>query len=225
MPRTSRDESSASAGRNPGERASSRRGGATTRSAASADGFTAGVGRLGAQAAAGIGDVAGEAGRQAREAASSLASQATEQVRQIADRQVSVGADFVAELAESLRAAADSLDVSVPQLAGLARGAAERIDGVSTTIREQSAQDLARTTASFARRHPAALFGAAALGGFLLVRLLSSASAGSGEDETEEYDEWTDEGWDEDFAALGEEGLAAPSTSGGAESGGRSHGE
>jgi prephenate dehydrogenase len=109
------------------------------------------MGRMGSDAMSSIGDAASEATRQAREAASSLASQATEQVTRLADQQVSVGADMVAEVAEAIRAAADNMDENVPQLAQLARGAADRIEDFSETIRDQSAADLFESAADFAR--------------------------------------------------------------------------
>jgi hypothetical protein len=159
------------------------------------------MGRLGGEAVAGLSSAAQEAKRQAREAAGSLASQATEQVRDLADRQVGAGADLVAQIAESFRSAADSLEQGVPQLAGLARDAADRIDEFSESVRERSAVDLARMTAEFARRRPALLFGAAAIGGFLLVRLFTAPTETADDFDDDDFDAW-DDGEDSDAAQM-----------------------
>ena len=165
-----------------GGRAGSAGGGAGQ----SATGGTGGV-------ASQIGDVAQHAGAEVRDAASSLASMATDQVRRLADQQVSVGADMVLHVANAVWAAADNLDATVPQLSGVVRGAAERLEEASETIREQSAGELLRTTSDFARRHPSVVFGAAAAVGFLAYRLLT---AGSDQDYADggDYDE---EDWEE----------------------------
>jgi hypothetical protein len=147
---------------------------------------------MASEAASQIGEVAQEAGSQAREAVSSLTSLANEQVRRLADQQVSVGADLVAHIAEAVRAAADTLDENVPQLSDTARGAAERIEGISETIRDQSAAELFQYAADVARRRPALLFGVTALTGFLLFRLLNTARD-EDYDSGEEFEDWDDE--------------------------------
>jgi hypothetical protein len=128
---------------------------------------------------AGISDGVEQVGRQARDAARSLASQASDQVMSLADRQVSTGAEVAADIADSIRSAAAGLDERAPQLADLARSAARRVEDFSDSLREQSAAELMRSTAAFARRQPAVVFGAAALGGFLLYRLLSTQADGN----------------------------------------------
>jgi len=97
----------------------------------------------------------------------------------LADRQVSAGAEVAADIAASIRSAAAGLDDKAPQLADFARSAANRVEDFSDSLREQSAAELMRSTAAFARRQPAIVFGAAALGGFLLYRLLSTQADGN----------------------------------------------
>jgi hypothetical protein len=138
---------------------------------------------IGSEAVSQLGDMAGKAGREAKSAARSFAGEAADQARRAADRQVNVGADLIAHVAESFRAAADSLDENVPQLAELARGAADRVDGVSDEIRGQSASELFHTASDFARRRPAVLFGAAAAVGYLFFRVLSTPPADAYDDE------------------------------------------
>ena len=69
---------------------------------------------------------------------------------------------------------ADDLDRNAPQLASLARGAAERVEQFSRDIRGQTVEDLVRTASEFTRRQPALVFGLASLAGFLAFRVLKS---------------------------------------------------
>lgn len=153
--------------------------------------------RLASEAASQIGEAAQQAASQAKEAVSSLTSLANEQVRSLADRQVSVGADLVAHIADAFRSAADSLDENVPQLSDMARGAADRIEDLSETVRDQSAADLLQATADFARRRPALLFGATALTGFLLFRLFKAGPSEYDAGEFDEFDDGPDQ-WNDD---------------------------
>lgn len=123
-----------------------------------------------------IGESAKQAGAQAQDAAESLGSRANEQARRLADRQLTMGADVIADVAEAVRAAAERLDRNEPQIAQLARGAADRIEDFSETVRGQSAEELWQASADFGRRHPAVVFGATAGLGFLLFRLLKPGS-------------------------------------------------
>ena len=91
--------------------------------------------------------------------------------------QVSSGSDLAGH-ARSVRSAADSLDQNAPQLASLARGAAERVEQFSRDIRGQTVEDLVRTASEFTRRQPALVFGLASLAGFLAFRVLKSSPPG-----------------------------------------------
>ena len=141
-----------------------------------ARGRTAKLKQAGGEAASQLGEAAQDAKRQAREAASSLASQAHDRIRSLADRQVSAGADLVAEVADSVRSAAGSLDDTVPQLAHLAHSAADMVEEFSETMRDQSAAELLEAASDFARRRPSVLFGATAAIGFVMFRLLTAAA-------------------------------------------------
>jgi hypothetical protein len=104
----------------------------------------------------------------------SLSSQATRAIKGALTQQVSVGADLASHVAESVKRGADNLDEHAPQLAGLARGAADKIEALSAQARGKSVGELFQTASDFACRQPALVFGAAAAFGF--------ASAGSGGD-------------------------------------------
>jgi ElaB/YqjD/DUF883 family membrane-anchored ribosome-binding protein len=127
-------------------------------------------------AAAKVADAAREAGGEAMQAASSLASDATEQAKGFFNMQVSAGADMVGHVAESARAAAESLDETAPQLAGLVRNVAERAEEFSQDLREQTVDDLIKRTSYFTRKQPALVFGLASLVGFLAFRVLKSST-------------------------------------------------
>ena len=78
-------------------------------------------------------------------------------------------------VARSVHCAADNLDSNAPQLAGLARSAAERVEQFSRDIRGQTVEDLVRTASELTRRQPALVFGLASLAGFLAFRVLKSS--------------------------------------------------
>ena len=127
------------------------------------------------EAASKVADVAQEAGSQAKEAAASLASDAGQKAKGFLNLQVASGSDLAGHVARSVRSAADSLDPNAPQLASLARGAAERVEQFSRDIRGQTVEDLVRTASEFTRRQPALVFGLASLAGFLAFRVLKSS--------------------------------------------------
>jgi hypothetical protein len=120
-----------------------------------------------------LGETASAAARQAKKAASSIAHDANDKIQEVLDVQVQKGADLIDNVAASIRSAANDLDRSSPHLADLARGAADLVGNFSGTVRDQSAGELIRSGADFARRQPAILFGAATLLGFGLYRLFS----------------------------------------------------
>jgi hypothetical protein len=126
-------------------------------------------------------DAAQQAGSQAKDAAASLASDASQKAKGFLNMQVSSGSDLAGHVARSVRSAADSLDPNAPQLASLARGAAERVEQFSRDIRGQTVEDLVRTASEFTRRQPALVFGLASLAGFLAFRVLKSSSPPGGE--------------------------------------------
>ena len=126
-------------------------------------------------------DAAQQAGSQAKDAAASLASDAGQKAKGFLNMQVASGSDLAGHVARSVRSAADSLNPDAPQLASLARGAAERVEQFSRDIRGQTVEDLLRTASEFTRRQPALVFGLASLAGFLAFRVLKSSSPPAGE--------------------------------------------
>ena len=135
-----------------------------------------------ADAMAKISDVAQQAMGEAKKSASTLASAATERAKGAVEERIAGGADLLGQVAASVRVAARELDPTAPQLAGFAREAAERIDEFSHDIRNKTVDELLETSSDFARRQPALLFGAAAACGFLLFRMLKTASGAVSEE-------------------------------------------
>ncbi len=113
-----------------------------------------------------------QVGSQAKETATSLASEAGEKAKGLLHHQVEAGADFVGDIAQSVRVAADSLNQNAPQLAGLVRGVAQQVDEFSETVRGQTVEEFFETASNFVRRNPALVFSAAAACGFMLFRVI-----------------------------------------------------
>ncbi|HEY4405098.1 MAG TPA: hypothetical protein VGN55_10610 [Xanthobacteraceae bacterium] len=123
-----------------------------------------------------LSDVAQAAGQQAKDTATSLASEANEKAKGIIVQQIAAGSDWVGHLAEATKAAADNLTQNAPQLSGLVRDAATKVEQFSKTLKDQSIEDLYQSASNFTRRQPAVVFGSAALFGFLVFRLLKTES-------------------------------------------------
>jgi ElaB/YqjD/DUF883 family membrane-anchored ribosome-binding protein len=153
----------------------------TRSGATAASGATEKLRSTAADAMAKVSDVAQQAMGEAKKSASSLASAATDRAKDAVQERISGGAELLGHLASSVRAAARELEPNAPQLAGFANEAAGRIDDFSQDIREKSVEELFETTSEYARRQPAMLFAAAAACGFLLFRLVKTASNAVGE--------------------------------------------
>ena len=126
-------------------------------------------------------EAARRAGSEAQQAFSSVKSEVNQKAKGFLDQQVAVGADLAHQVADSVRSAAENLDRNAPRLAGMVRSAADKVDEVSSSLREQSLNDILRTSSDFTRRQPALVFGLASLAGFFLFRVLkSSPSSPSG---------------------------------------------
>ena len=97
------------------------------------------------------------------------------QVAGLLNSQVAAGADMMTQVANSTRLAADDLESSVPQMAGVVRSVAGRIDTYADTIKDQSVEQMFSSASDYTRRQPAAVFGVAALAGFVLFRALKNA--------------------------------------------------
>jgi uncharacterized phage infection (PIP) family protein YhgE len=115
----------------------------------------------------------------AMDAAKDMASQATDKLKQTVDGQKNAGADYVGNLADTMRRAAREFDQDLPIAGAYIRKAAAQIEGVSDQIKTGNFSDLVRGTQSFARRQPTAFLGLAVLAGFGAVRFLKSSAHSS----------------------------------------------
>jgi hypothetical protein len=119
---------------------------------------------------------ASEAADQFKRTASDTVSGLGDHLRQIMDQQVEAGAAMVGTVASSLHTAAGELDQQSPQVGKLTHLAADRLDQAATQLKDKTAKDLLRSVNDFTRRQPALVFGAAALAGFLALRLFKTAT-------------------------------------------------
>jgi len=110
---------------------------------------------------------------------SGTTSTITSQVQGALDQQVVRGAKVMTNVAQSARRAADELETDAPQIAGLVRGVADRVEQYSRSLENQSVTDIYQTASDFTRRQPAVVFGVAALAGFFALRTLKSSSTSS----------------------------------------------
>lgn len=106
-----------------------------------------------------------------------MSATVTSQVQDVLDQQVIRGAKTITNVAQSARRAADELESDAPQIAGLVRGIADRVEEYSHQLENQSITDIYQSASDFTRRQPAVVFGIAALTGFLALRTLKSATA------------------------------------------------
>jgi gas vesicle protein len=122
----------------------------------------------------------------ATETVKSQAANLTEQAREVASDaggkmmaavadQKSAGADYVGNIAEVVRRASYEFDGQLPQAGHYIRQAAAQIGNVSEALRTRDVSELAGDLQDFARKQPAAFFGAAVLAGFAAVRFFKSA--------------------------------------------------
>jgi hypothetical protein len=112
----------------------------------------------------------------AMDAARDMASQATDKFKQTVDDQKNQGADYVGNLADTMRRAAREFDHDLPIAGAYIRKAASQIEGVSDQIKTGNFSDLVSGAQAFARRQPTAFLGLAVLAGFGAVRFLKSSA-------------------------------------------------
>ncbi len=123
----------------------------------------------------------------AMDAAKDMASQATDKLRQTVDGQKNLGADYVGNLADTMRRAAREFDHDLPIAGAYIRKAASQLEGVSDQIKTGNFSDLVSGAQSFARRQPTAFLGLAVLAGFGAVRFLKSSANSSGASSATDY--------------------------------------
>jgi ElaB/YqjD/DUF883 family membrane-anchored ribosome-binding protein len=111
--------------------------------------------------------------------AKDTASEATDRLKEKISEQKGAGAEYVGNLAQTMRRAAREFDNDLPIAGKYIRKAAAQVENVSDSIRTGDFNDLVRNAQSFARRQPTAFLGIAVLAGFAAVRFLKSSSDAS----------------------------------------------
>jgi hypothetical protein len=109
------------------------------------------------------------------DSAKEIASQAGDRLQKTMVEQKGAGADYVGNLAQTMRRAAGEFDADVPLAATYIRKAADQVTNAADALREGNLNDLLRGAQSFARNQPTAFLGLAVLAGFGVVRFLKSA--------------------------------------------------
>ncbi|MFC3126107.1 hypothetical protein ACFOD4_13650 [Pseudoroseomonas globiformis] len=141
------------------------------------------TGSVAAEARATAGDVKAQ-GQEAladiKDAGADVAAAAKSKAEDLAERGKQVGADRGEGLAGAARRVADDLEETSPEIARHVRSAADSISSVSASLRDRSVGDLLNEVNGFARRQPAAFFGAAVLAGFAITRFAKSSSESGG---------------------------------------------
>jgi ElaB/YqjD/DUF883 family membrane-anchored ribosome-binding protein len=159
----------------PGKGASPSPSRSGTQSAASPD-RSAGANSIVSKLADSAQQTAQQAAEGLTKTASSLASDTRDRMKGLVSEKVASGAELVGQVANSARRAADDLERNSPQISGLLRDASARMDEFSRTLHTKSVDELVETASRYSRRQPAILFGAAAVAGFALFRLLKAGS-------------------------------------------------
>lgn len=117
------------------------------------------------------------AAAEARQQASRLADEAQQRARSLIEQQKVTAADAVHGWASALRTTARQLEEQEQGMSGrYAEWAADGIDRISRSLREQDLDALVHQVEDFARRQPALFLGGAVALGFLASRFLKSSA-------------------------------------------------
>jgi hypothetical protein len=113
------------------------------------------------------------------DAAKDVASQAGDRLQETITQQKGVGADYVNNLADTMRRAANEFDADIPLAGTYIRKAAAQVESAADALRMGNFNDLVQGAQSFARNQPTAFLGLAVLAAFGAVRFLKSSPATS----------------------------------------------
>jgi len=134
---------------------------------------------------------------QSMDAAKGVASEAQERAQRKITEQKGVGADYVDNLADMMRRAANQFDAEMTVAGSYIRKAADQVEYAADALRTGDFNDLVQGAQRFARNQPTAFFGLTFLAGFGAVRFLKSASGASdddGETHSSREDAWAGPG-------------------------------
>ena len=113
----------------------------------------------------------------ARDTTRELTDKAKDSARSMLGEQQRSTAGGLGEFAGALRKAAGEMDHNGSgQVSRIAHSAADGLERLSRSLREQDFDGLVREAQSFARRQPVVFFGAAVAAGFLAMRFLKASN-------------------------------------------------
>jgi len=113
-----------------------------------------------------------------REQAGEFAETAKATARDAANSAKNTTGDALAGLSRLIAETAETVDSKLgPQYGDYARKAAETLAGASRTLDEKDVNDLAEDARNFVRKSPAVTIGAAAVVGFVLMRMMRGSSS------------------------------------------------
>ena len=128
-------------------------------------------------------DIAGVATEAISAAARAVASQASELVGNVAgqlgssvEEQKGRGADSLTAFAHAIRTAAAELNQQSPTIARQFRGASDRVERFSDSLRDRRVEDLVTDYSNLAKTQPVAFFAGAMIAGFALSRFIKSSA-------------------------------------------------
>ena len=118
----------------------------------------------------------------ARNTGNKLVGQATDKARAFADQGKAAGADKIDQFAQMLSDAAGTVEEKLGgQYAQYARDAADRVAGLSSTVRNKDVDELVEDVRNFVRASPAVAVGVAAAVGFAIARVVQSGLEANGQ--------------------------------------------
>jgi len=128
-----------------------------------------------AETASHLKNAAASVSSDAKDYAGSVAADAAGAFKEAVESNKTAGADAIANIAHSVKDAADGIEKQAPQVASMVRSAAEGVERISTDIRDRNVGELLDSVTKFAQRQPAAFFGVGILAGVVLTRIMRSA--------------------------------------------------
>ena len=118
--------------------------------------------------------------QKAEQTAQTIVSQAQDVASSQANTQMTRAASLLDGLAQSLRQTGESIRSDQPQIASFADQTVDRVEGISSYLRDHDFNDVVRDAESYAKREPLIFLGAAFAAGFIAARFLKASAPQSG---------------------------------------------
>jgi len=129
----------------------------------------------------GLSDTARSATRAVQQQASELASNIGQELNKTAEDQKLRGVEAMQTFANAIKTAAGEMENQSPLVASYIRDAANRVEGLSGSIKDKDVTELLKAATDLARSQPVLFFGGAIAAGFALSRFLKSSARNHGE--------------------------------------------